>query len=462
MILGGFSVLGDPVTLPLSSHDTLSVETKLVQLRSRMWRKSKSKKPNHQSWLKLFTIEELEESYELEHVGFLSLWLSRFVFPSLSDSNVVGPHVFPIAIHLSKGTRIALAPAVLATLYHNLSLLKQQLEVVVSSSVKMKDSSSVTVLGPLFQLVQIWAFERFPILAPNCPNELKLGEPRAARWHKLNSDATSFSFIVSALKSEENFRWRPYAVDLKNWCFLSHYKENEQLINVDGGSDLAEELRSFGVCLCADELVGLHCVVEKYMPYRVAMQFGMDQQVPGEFTVMLPICKGNFSFYVPSRCYKPCVSLEYLNWWKESNKKILKPEREVDDSNLLCPIQTPIELDKTSMLDVLMIAKQYCEEEEEERHALSSASSESSSKRKQSTIEEESKEVESNNSCVAGKYVVVEGGESSKRRALKNESFRFNNENAIGTYDNPLDVEDYACTTLGTSSHPIDIDDNYM
>ncbi|KAL5101291.1 hypothetical protein RYX36_005618 [Vicia faba] len=145
---------------------------------------------------------------------------------------------------------------------------------------------------------------------------------------------------MSALESKENFWWHPYVDDLKNWCFVSHYKENEQFVDVDDGSncDLGEELRCFGVCLCADEIFGLNCV-EKYMPYMVAVQFGMDQDVPpGEFTFMSPSCNGNFSLYVPAKCYKPCVSLEYHNWWKKSK---------VDDSD---------------MLDVA-IAKQYCDVE---------------------------------------------------------------------------------------------------
>ncbi|KAJ1389548.1 Aminotransferase-like, plant mobile domain [Sesbania bispinosa] len=433
MILGGFSVLGEPVTLPVTD-DMLAMEAKLVELRRKMW-KSKSKKADQHSWIKLF-MEELK-SHELEHVGFLSLWLSRFVFPSLPDSTI-GTHVFPIAIRLSQGTRLALAPAVLATLYHNLSLLKEQL---VSSF-----KESVTVKGP-FQLVQQWAFERFPILGPKCPNELKLGEPRAARWHKLKSCASD-SFIVSVLKSVENFQWRPYAADLKNWCFVSHYKENDQLV-VDS-SNSTEELRSFGVCLCADELDGLDCV-EKYMPYRVAMQFGMDQHLPGKFTVMLPSCNENFSFYVPSRCYKPSVSLEYLNWWQKSKlaqeKDIVKPEKKVEDSNF---VQTPTALDKICMSDsdILMIAKQYCEEESQK----STPSSENSSKRNIST-KEEIKEVESNSLVVGKENNAIGHTKGLLREVVKQQ-------HDAGTFDNPLDVEDYyACTTsLGTLFHPIDID----
>ncbi|XP_058763845.1 uncharacterized protein LOC131637280 [Vicia villosa] len=425
MILGGFSVLGESITLPLSS-DLLSVEAKLIELRRRM-SKTKSKKADHNTWLKFFKEglekEESHEIFELEHVGFLCLWLARFVFPSISDSGI-DPRVFHIAIHLSQGRRIALAPSVLAGIYHNLSLLKEKL---VSFSVKDLDLK----VNGLFQLVQLWIFERFPILGPACPNELKKGEPRAARWHKLNNSETDnagFEFIMSALESKENFRWRPYVYDLKNWCFVSHYKENEQFIVVDDGSNcgLADELRCFGVCLCADEIFDLDCV-EKYMPYRVAMQFGMDQDVPpGDFTSMSPSCKGKFSLYVPAKCYKPCVSLEYHNWWKKSI---------VDDYD---------------MLDEVMIAKQYCEEG---KHA-SIGSIESGSKRKSSSNEENNSSIE----VVEAKR--LKKNEQSFNHGLNNDDDvgKGKEQYGVGSYDNPLDVEGYACTILGaSSSHPISI-----
>ncbi|KAJ7014977.1 hypothetical protein NC653_004311 [Populus alba x Populus x berolinensis] len=57
---------------------------------------------------------------------------------------------------LSEGTKIALAPAVLASLYKNLRSLKEQAAA----------SGSITVAGPL-QIVQLWAFERFPLLGPH-------------------------------------------------------------------------------------------------------------------------------------------------------------------------------------------------------------------------------------------------------------------------------------------------------
>lgn len=157
------------------------------------------------------------------------------------------------------------------------------------------------------------------------------------------------------------------------------------------------------------------------------MQFGMDQDVPPcEFTFMSPFCNEKFSLYVPAKCYKPFVSLEYHNWWKK-----LK----VDDSD---------------KLDVVMIAKQYCEEGK----LASIGSIESGSKRKSSSNEE-------NNSSI----VVFE----AKRLKKNEQSFKcgFNNDDdvgkgkkqdGVGSYGSPLDVEDYACTILGaSSSHPISI-----
>uniref|UniRef100_A0A6N2KA70 Aminotransferase-like plant mobile domain-containing protein n=1 Tax=Salix viminalis TaxID=40686 RepID=A0A6N2KA70_SALVM len=67
------------------------------------------------------------------------------------------------------------------------------------------------------------------------------------------------------------------------------------------GSSSDGELHSFVICLHASELVGLDCK-ESYLPHRVAMQFGMDQDLPGEpyrsdFTFK------NIRFFVPSRTF---------------------------------------------------------------------------------------------------------------------------------------------------------------
>lgn len=146
-----------------------------------------------------------------------ALRLSRFVLPSLPE-HTIQKHDFAIAIHLSEGTKIALAPAVLASLWKNLRLLKEQAAAAAASG-------SITVSGPL-QIVQQWAFERFPLLGPQCPNLLKHGEPRAARWHKLNSKI-SLPLTRSVLKVPDNFKWLPYADNLDNRHHSSYYKEDD-------------------------------------------------------------------------------------------------------------------------------------------------------------------------------------------------------------------------------------------
>lgn len=143
--------------------------------------------------------------------------MSSFVLPSLPE-HTIQKHDFAVAIHLSEVTKIALAPAVLASLYKNLRLLKEQAAAAAASG-------SITVSGPL-QIVQQWAFERFPLLGPQCPNLLKHGEPRAARWHKLNCKI-SLPLTRSVLKVPDNFKWLPYADNLDNRHHSSYYKEDD-------------------------------------------------------------------------------------------------------------------------------------------------------------------------------------------------------------------------------------------
>ncbi|KAF8391490.1 hypothetical protein HHK36_023795 [Tetracentron sinense] len=230
MILGGFSVLGEPITSPLS-EELVKIEDEITKEHKRFY-KSKARKASHSSWMNHF----MESGSDLEHVAFLTLWLSRYVFPSHPEE-LIGRHVFSIAIHLAQGITIALAPAILATLYRDLRLLNDQ---VVSSD------KSATVWAP-FQLLQAWAWERFPVLRPKTPNSLPPDEPRLARWHKLNSNLTL-----------------PLRDELSNAPVVE------------------DELRSFARCLRACELVGLDCI-EQYLPNRVAMMFGMDQDLPGTF-----------------------------------------------------------------------------------------------------------------------------------------------------------------------------------
>lgn len=106
----------------------------LLQARLGLVRTS-AKKASHGAWMKKF----MKSGSRIEHEAFLSLLLSRFVFPSASGFDTIVNDVFPIAILLAQGTKIALAPAVLASIYRDLGLLRNKSE---------SDVSALTVWAP--------------------------------------------------------------------------------------------------------------------------------------------------------------------------------------------------------------------------------------------------------------------------------------------------------------------------
>ncbi|XP_058183609.1 serine/threonine-protein phosphatase 7 long form homolog [Rhododendron vialii] len=326
MTLGGYSVLGDSVLTPLPI-DRASEETREELLQSRLELvRTSAKRANQGAWMKKF----MKSGSRIEHEAFLSLWLSKFVFPSAAGNNSVGNKVLPIAILLAQGTKIALAPAVLASIYRDLSLLRKRSE---------NDVSALTVWAP-FQLIQVWIWERFPALGPN-PNPLENGEPRLARWHmvkKPNTENVNFAVATSG----KCFLWRPYVMAGTNQLIHNLYGETGKWLSVSPRLD--EVLESFGRCVRVSELVGLDCI-EEYFPHRVAMQFGMDQDIPRK----VAFCpKGNpeiawqhysrpisdAKLYIPSRCFKSHVTTRYFKWWKKSDgtKGVVKVENEYDSN----------------------------------------------------------------------------------------------------------------------------------
>jgi Plant mobile domain len=304
IILSGLSVLGDPVRAPLPD-EMREFDSRLNEERLK-FNRSTSKKAHHSAWMKVFMERD---SDDLEHSAFLSLWLSRFVFPCHPEMTI-RPHVFPIAIRLSYGQRIALAPSVLASIYRDLREMKRYL---LNRSGGIKDGA--LVLWAPFHILQIWIWERFPGLRPETQNLIKDGEPRAARWHDVGKKL-DLGLVQSVLSTPNAFHYRPYAISSSNW-----YKEGcDELIRDD-------ELRSFAQCLCTCELVGVD-TIEQYLPNRVAMQFGFDQDLPDPFSRVCnlgweaawrtyEITADNIGLYVPPQPFEPGVTASYLSWWRE-------------------------------------------------------------------------------------------------------------------------------------------------
>ncbi|KAH9651576.1 PMD domain-containing protein [Citrus sinensis] len=304
MMIPGYSVLGSPVFRPLQTDELKEIEKKLNQVRKKLDRSTHGK-AEHSAWMNEF----MDSGSKIEHEAFLALWLSR-------------------------GTRIALAPALLASIYRDLNLLKENIVALIEIDHWEDDDSklSVTLRSP-FQLVQIWAWERFIDLRPK-PNLINSGEPRFAQWHNKMSRFENVRRVLDSAK--ENFDWRPYAKILRNWKLPEFYGEREMWVAVDAG--LSQELWSLTQILRVSELVGLDCV-EQYHPHRVAMQFGMDQDLPAlvdranktPCVAWSDYCKpiSYAKLYVPSRLYEADVTTRYLDWWKQSLSRLQVASRAV-------------------------------------------------------------------------------------------------------------------------------------
>ncbi|KAA8523703.1 hypothetical protein F0562_010126 [Nyssa sinensis] len=205
---------------------------------------------------------------------------------------------------------------------HRLKPIYQPLWKKADGLVKMGADETVITLRAPFQLVQLWAWERFPTLRP-VPNATGCGEPKSARWHglkKLNVENLRMAIDCAG----ECFLWRPYATFASNLMFGKFYRENEVWVLVK--SDMEEELESFARCLRVCELVGLDCI-EQYLPRRVAMQFGMDQDIPGCVARFNETPENAWSsynrlirdakLYIPPRLFESDVTAQYLNWWNQ-------------------------------------------------------------------------------------------------------------------------------------------------
>ncbi|GMJ11514.1 hypothetical protein HRI_004820600 [Hibiscus trionum] len=316
LVLGGYSVVGFPVTFSGDSQELKEAEDKLVA-EYRKIRRGTARRISLKEWMDYF----IGSGRDIEHEAFLSMWLTRFVFQD--NDAVIRPRLFPIACLLARGKVVALGPAVLASIYKDLTLLK---ETIVGSTRFNGDEfddcvTRIRVFSPM-KLVQLWAWERFPALQPQ-PQVIQDLETRLARWS--DTEIVKVENVRMILDSAgETFDWRPYVKVVNNKQSHGFYKEKEGWILIDGNS--SKELVSFALCLRPSELVGLGCI-QQYLPHRVAMQFGIDQDVPAHVArsnespeiawknYMRPI--NGRKLYIPSRFFESDVTVRYSEWWKK-------------------------------------------------------------------------------------------------------------------------------------------------
>ncbi|KAK1404000.1 hypothetical protein POM88_003605 [Heracleum sosnowskyi] len=260
------------------------------------------------AWMEYF----MRSGKDLEHEAFLALWLSRYVL--LRPQNYINKQAFRVAVHLARGNKIALAPVVLACIYRDLRVIQNS----VVESVRSGSTVGLRLNLCHYDIVHMWVWERFTELRP-FPKVVERGEPRSARWKGVIK--LKVNDVRTALDSAGlSFLWRPYAVTPRNSLLSDLYKDNGQWVVVD--SDAVE---SFARCLRTSVLVGLEGT-EQYLPHRVAMQFGLDQDLPSDVVRSNESPDTDWSsynrpirgmeLYIPPRLSASNVSSQYVVWWR--------------------------------------------------------------------------------------------------------------------------------------------------
>ncbi|CAN6988971.1 unnamed protein product, partial [Brassica oleracea var. botrytis] len=334
MFLLGFSVLGSPVFAALDESGE-RVKEKLVKESLKIKKDNNFVFVSQVEWMRRF----MNDDDELEHVAFLALWLSYFVFPSAYYH--IDEAVFSVAVHVSRGTRIALAPAVLAHLYADLTLLKRHIREFITIEDKIE-------LKGLFKLVQVWTWERFKELQPEKANPLLKGEARLSIWCDLTKKRSSNVREVLEESKTESFEWRPYTKALENWRFPLFYPEEAMWVPV--AAYLDDEFITFARCVKVSKLVGIDCV-EHYFPNRVAAQFGLLQDVTCHVNMNNKLSKeeawdeynkplDELTLYIPSRCVIPWWKKSSSEWWKKLSPEFQRSPKEnqaVESAESLTP-----------------------------------------------------------------------------------------------------------------------------
>ncbi|KAL8122898.1 uncharacterized protein LOC141717545 [Apium graveolens] len=304
--LGNFSVLGDSFSTPLPD-ELVGILDCLNKVHIKV-RRSSNGHVGASVWMKY----NMRSGNQFEHEAFLAMWLSKSVFACSRDH--IAAQDFCVAIHLSRGTRIALAPVVLASIYRDMRLLHNS----ILEFVNLESVVGLTFSINQYDLVQMWVWERFPELRP-APNVREHGEPRWARWKGATIlDVEDVGEVLDS--SKESFVWCPYCITPSNCVLSKLYKDNEQWLVFE-----SDDQEVFARCLRVSELVGLG-YIEQYSPHRVAMQFVLDQDVPANVIRSNKSSETAWSsynrsirgikLYIPPRHFESDISSGYVAWWR--------------------------------------------------------------------------------------------------------------------------------------------------
>ncbi|KAF4395843.1 hypothetical protein F8388_018117 [Cannabis sativa] len=103
---------------PLSNDEQSLLSSLPIVVEDLKKRYMKKKQYDLLDWVRYFHQEDSQDLVEL--ASCISLWLSRYIFPSKTSRRTVQSTVFLLACRLAYGKHFPLGAAYLGTLYHNL------------------------------------------------------------------------------------------------------------------------------------------------------------------------------------------------------------------------------------------------------------------------------------------------------------------------------------------------------
>ncbi|RXI03539.1 hypothetical protein DVH24_004191 [Malus domestica] len=171
-----------------------------------------------QHWQRKF----MNSGNEIEHKAFRVFWLRNYVF--VCNRSMIYNDVISVAIHLARGTRITLTPAVLASIYRDLGVLKKA---IVDSNQLESSCGAVSdlVIRSPFKLVQPYALdvvenwhlpeyypqkEKWVSVGPNSGDELQ-SFVRCLRYYRaLLSASGSYAIWIRSSSSFTQLKHKRY------------------------------------------------------------------------------------------------------------------------------------------------------------------------------------------------------------------------------------------------------------
>lgn len=221
VVLIGLPVFGEVEAIAISNDSSVKLddegEIRLSLLNEALVASKHKGKSTYNSWVSFFTSGP-GEANEVKVEAMLSFWLSWYVLPSGPEDGI-NAFVFPLAIRLARGEKVALAPIFLRSLFYRLD---ECIESLVRSMGRYTVASYAQTA-----FLQMFLWERFKSYSPQhtvfeastmmtvedengvvryVPD--KPEKMRAQRWSNLNQQKGKD--LIEFIDLEKHLLFRPY------------------------------------------------------------------------------------------------------------------------------------------------------------------------------------------------------------------------------------------------------------